>query len=232
MQRARKLAFAAPVLLLLLCAHPASSAADDLKTVLHQLDESAKSFHTASANFKFDNTQTEPVPDTDTWTGIVYYKHDGNELQMAAHIEKRDNQPFPAVYNYSHGLFQYYQENLDQVTRYKGSGNMAGYLMLGFGASGKDLADKFDITYQGQETIDGVRTDKLVLAPKDPSVLRFFQKVTIWIDPTRDVNLKQVFDEGEGLSRVCTYSNIQLNQPIPGRDFTFKTDKKTTYTNQ
>jgi outer membrane lipoprotein-sorting protein len=227
----RKILLAVPALLLLLPVRSAF-AADDLKSVLHQLDEAASNFHTASADFKFDNIQTEPVPDTDVWSGVVYYEHKGNEFRMAAHIQERDNQPFPAVYNYSDGVFQYYQQNLNQVTRYKNNGNLAGYLMTGFGASGKELADKFNITYDGQETIDGVKTDKLEMVPKDPSVLRLFQKVTIWIDPTRDVNLKQVFDEGEGLSRICTYSGIKLNEAIPGSDFTFKTDKKTKYANQ
>ena len=33
--------------------------------------------------------------------------------------------------------------------------------MLGFGASGKELSEKWNITYDGEETLDGVKTDKL-----------------------------------------------------------------------
>ncbi len=230
MRSIRKFAAAAPLALMLFAVRLASAA--DLKSVLHQLDEAAKHFHTASADFKFDNIQTEPVPDTDVWTGVVYYEHNGHEFQMAAHIGQRNNQPYPAIYNYNHGVFEYYDENLNHITRYSNAGNLGGYLMTGFGASGKELGDKFNITYLGQETIDGVVTEKLQMVPKDPKVLRFFSKVTIWIDPTRDVNLKQVFDEGEGLSRVCTYTNIKVDVPVSSDDFTFKTNGKTTVTNQ
>lgn len=94
------------------------------------------------------------------------------------------------------------------------------------------MADKFNITYLGQETLDGVQTDKLQLVAKDPKILRMFPKITVWIDPVRDVSLKMIMDEGQGMSRTSTFSNIQVNRPIPADNFTFKTDKKTTFSNQ
>ena len=230
MQWARKLAFAAPILLLLLCARPAS-AADDLKTVLHQLDEAAKNFHTASAKFEWKTLQTEPVPDTDIKTGTVYYERKGTDLKTAAHIDTDNGHPFRQMYTISQGALKLYDENLNHVTTYHYA-YIASYAMLGFGASGQDFENKFDVTYQGQETIDGVRTDKLQLIPKDPKVLNTFHSITVWIDPVRDVNLKQVFDEGDGMSLVCTYSDIQVNKPVSAEHFTLKTDRKTTYTNQ
>ena len=93
--------------------------------------------------------------------------------------------------------------------------------MLGFGASGKELAEKWNIKYLGTETIDGVKTDKLELVAKDPDVRKNIPKVTIWIDTARAVSLKQVFDEGEGQSYVCHYTNIKVNQPLPADAFTF-----------
>jgi len=230
MQLARKLALTLPLAFLLLPARPVF-AADQLKRVLHQLDEAAKNFHTASADFEFKNIQTEPVPDTDVMTGTVYYQHKGHGFQMAAHIAQENNQPSPKVYTYSSGVFQLYDGRLDQVRKLKDNGSFGSYLMLGFGASGKELQDKWNITYLGEETLNGVKTDKLELIAKDPKVLRLFPSVIIWIDPTRAVNLKQVFDEGEGMTRVCTYSNIQVDRPIPAENFTFKTDRKTTYVN-
>ena len=70
--------------------------------------------------------------------------------------------------------------------------------MLGFGASGTQLEEKWTIKYLGTETIDGVKTDKLELVAKDPDVRKNIPKVTIWLDTSRAVSLKQVFDEGEG----------------------------------
>ena len=76
---------------------------------------------------------------------------------------------------------------------------------------------KWNIKYLGTETIDGIKTDKLELVAKDPAVRKNIPKVTIWLDTARAVSLKQVFDEGEGQSRVCHYTNIKVNQPLPQR---------------
>jgi outer membrane lipoprotein-sorting protein len=101
--------------------------------------------------------------------------------------------------------------------------------MLGFGASGKELQEKWDITYDGPEAVDGVQTAKLELVPKDPAVREKLPKVILWMDTGRAVSLKQYFDEGNGQSRTCHYTNIKLNGPLPKDAFTFKTDSKTSY---
>ena len=201
--------------------------ADDLQTVLHQLDVAAAHFHSTAADFEFDSIQTEPIPDTDIQKGATYYERDAQSFKMAAHITEVNGKPVPKVYMYADGALELFEPMIDQVTRFKKAKQFEGYLLLGFGASGKDLADKWNITYDGQETIDGTKTDKLELVAKDPAVLKNLPKVTIWVDPARGVSLKQVFDEGQGQSRVCHYFNIKVNQPLPGDAFKLKTDKKT-----
>jgi outer membrane lipoprotein-sorting protein len=49
------------------------------------------------------------------------------------------------------------------------------------------------------------------------------------MDLGRAVSLKQYFDEGNGQSRTCHYTNIKLNGSLPRDAFTFKTDSKTSY---
>ncbi|MGH9589514.1 MAG: LolA family protein [Terracidiphilus sp.] len=233
-----KLAVAASILFPLCLPAQSAQAADNsntagkLQQVLQQLDASAKNFHSSSADFEFQNIQTEPVPDTDTMTGSVYFEHRGDAVRMTAHVKQRNGQPYGSVYTYTNGVFQLYDQQLNQVTKYQSSANLAGYISLGFGASGKELQDEYEIAWLGQETIDGVKTDKLQLIPKDQKARNLFPKITIWIDPTRDVNLKQVFDEGQGLSRVCTYSNIRMNRSIPSSDFSFKTNRNTKFNSQ
>ncbi len=46
-------------------------------------------------------------------------------------------------------------------------------------------------------------------------------KVTVWLDTPRAVSLKVVFDEAEGASRVCHYTDIKVNQPLPAGAFSF-----------
>ncbi|MGA7859603.1 MAG: outer membrane lipoprotein-sorting protein [Terracidiphilus sp.] len=228
MHLSRKLALPALFAFLLLPALP-MSAADDLQRVLHQLDVAAAGFHTTSADFEFDSVQTDPFPDTDVQKGQVFYEREGKSFKMAAHIREVNGKPVPKVYTYADGVFKLDEPMIDQVTTFKKAGKFESYVMLGFGASGKDLADKWDIKYLGQEPIDGVKTDKLELVAKDPTVRRNLPKVTIWLDPERGISLKQVFDEGQGQSRTCHYFNIKVNQSLPGDAFKFKTDSKTQF---
>lgn len=235
---ARKHVFALPVLvLLLLPARPSAAAQNsansrELQRVLQQLDAAAKNFRTASADVKIEITQTEPVPNTDTQIGKVYYKHEGSQLQMALRITQQDGRPFEQILTYAKGMAQVYQGSTNQVTQYRNAADIAPYLVMGFGASGREMADKFNITYLGQEKIDGVQTDKLQLIAKDPKALRFFPKIILWIDPARDISLKQFADQGQGMSRTATYSHIEINHSISGSNFTFKTNKNTQVTSQ
>ena len=196
-------------------------AADDLQSVLRQLDLAAARFRSTAADFEFDSIQTEPIPDTDVQKGTADYVRDGKSFKMAAHINEVNGKPVPKVYMYADGALELFEPLVDQVTRFKRAKQFEGYLLLGFGASGKELADKWNITYDGQETIDGIKTDKLELVAKDPAVLKNLPKVTIWLDTARAVSLKQVFDEPDGTTRTCHYTDLKVNQTLPGGAFNF-----------
>lgn len=225
----RKLVIATFIALLL----PVRAAfADDLEGVLRKLDAAAANFQSTTADFEFDSTQTDPVPDTDVQKGTVYYDRKGNAFQMGVHINEVNGKPVPKIITVSGGVFKLYEQLPNQVTTSSKVSKYESYLVLGFGASGKDLQQKWNITYLGSETLSGIKTDKLQLIAKDPQVLKLFPKVVIWIDPSRGVSLKQFFDEGQGQSRTCIYSNIKVNQPLPADAFTFKTDSKTQFINR
>jgi outer membrane lipoprotein-sorting protein len=211
----------------------AAFAADDLQAVLAKLDAAAERFKSTTADFQFDSVQTDPIPDKDVQKGTIYFERTGNSFQMAAHIKEVNGQPVPKIYTYSKGVFKLWEGgNLDKVTTFARASKFESYLMLGFGASGKALAEKWDITYDGPETLDGVKTDKLELVAKDPEVKKNLPKVTVWMDTDRGVSLKQVFDEGPGQYRVSVYFNFKVNTSLPGDAFTFKTDSKTQYINR
>ncbi|MGA8783454.1 MAG: hypothetical protein WB567_22065, partial [Terracidiphilus sp.] len=167
------------------------------------------------------------VPDTDVMTGIVYYQRSGGHFQMAAHAHERGddgvNHPSANTYIFSGGVLRQSDTGkasdaraIDRASKYES------YFMLGFGASGKDLEGLWDVTYLGTEKVDGVTTDKLELIAKDPAVRRDLPKVTLWMDTAHAVSLKQVFDEGDGNSRVSHYTNFKFAQPsLPANAFSF-----------
>jgi outer membrane lipoprotein-sorting protein len=214
---------------LLLIPVPAVFAADDASAVLAKLDEAAARFKSTTADFEFDSILTDPIPDKDVQKGKVYYDRKGSAFQMGIHIEQINGRPVPKTIVVSGGVFKMYDKLQNQVTTSNKASKWEGYLILGFGASGKDLAQKWNIKDLGPETINGIVTEKLELNAKDPEVLKLFPKVTIWIDPDRGVSLKQVFDQGQGQSRICEYKNIRVNEAQPSDAFTFKTDPNAQY---
>ena len=227
----RKLVFAA-IFALLLVPVRAAFAADDLQKVLHQLDVAAVNFKTTSADFEFDSIQTDPIPDKDVQKGTVYYDRRGKDYRMGIHINEVNGKPVAKDVIVAKGVVRLYEHAINQVTTLTKLSQYQSWFMLGFGASGKDLAEKWDIKYLGAETLNGIKTDKLELTPKDPAVRKNLPKVTIWIDPALGVSLKQVFDEGQGQSRVCSYFNIKMNQNLPTDAFALKTNHETHYVNR
>jgi outer membrane lipoprotein-sorting protein len=226
------LAFAASIVLILLAGRTAL-AAEDVNSVLSKLDAASANFHTTSADVEFNTAQTDPVPDTDVQKGNVYYQRNRSNFQMGVHIATDQGQPAPKVIVCcAGGSIKLYEKGQDQVTTLSKLSQYESWFMLGFGASGKELAQKWDIAYDGAETIDGVQTAKLEMVPKDPTVKKNLPKVILWMDTSRAISLKQYFDEGQGQSRTAHYTNVKVNQPLPKDAFTFKTDKKTTYSNR
>ena len=207
-------------------------AAGDLKASLAKLDAAATRFKSAEADFVVESVQTDPIPDTETQKGVAYYERRGNTFQMAAHITDVNGKKVPKMYVFSGGKLRLDEPLIDQVTTITKAGQYESYVMMGFGASGKELADKWEITDDGPESVNGVNTEKLELVAKDPNVRKNLPKVILWVDLDRGVSEKVYFDLGQGQSRTATYSNIKINQRLPGDAFTLKTDSKTQYINR
>jgi outer membrane lipoprotein-sorting protein len=235
MHKASKSVALALIAILLFTTRPvvaAPAAPDEKEKVLRRLDEAAKNFRSTSADFEFDSITTEPVLDKDVQKGTVYYERKGSAFQMGVHIREENGKPVPKVYTVSGGVFKLYEPLIDQVTTLSKLSKYESYLQMGFGASGKDLEQKWEIKYLGPETLDGVRTEKLELVAKDPEVRKNLSNVTVWIDPERAVSLKLILNFSATEYKVCVYFNIKVNQPLPAGAFTFKTDSKTTYVNR
>lgn len=229
-----RLFFAAVLISALSAMMPARAfASGNLKATLARLDAAAANFHSTTADFEFTSTQTDPVPDTDVQKGIVHYQRTGSNFQMGLHINDVNGEKAPKVIVCCQkGTVQLFDEKMNHVTVLNKLSQYQDWFMMGFGASGKELAEKFDITDDGVETVDGVKTEKLELIPKDPAVRRNVAKITLWMDLDLGVSRKQLFNEDPSHYRVCTYSNIQMNKGLPKDAFTFKTNKQTTSSNQ
>ncbi len=186
----------------------------DTTKVLAQMDAASAKFQSTQADFKWDVLQSV-VNEHDIQSGTIYFERHGSTTSMAAYIK----QPAAKAVFYDGTTLTLVQPDIKQETLFRASGQYESFLTLGFGGSGKDLETNWTVTCQGMETIDGTQTAKLELKPKQANVADMFSHVTVWIDPTRSLGLKQIFYEPSGDNRTATYTNIKYNAKIPADMF-------------
>src|SRR5512133_1603592 len=184
----------------------------NLEGILSDMDKAAAGFKGAQADFVWDQF-SKVVNDHDFQKGVIYYRVAGKEVQMAADIKE----PAKKYVLFTGGKVDVYQPDIEQVTEYsagKNKSDFESFLVLGFGGRGHDLQKSFDVTYAGEETVDGVKAAKLSLTPKTQKVKNMFSHILLWIDPTRGISVQQEFMEPSGDYRLAKYSNIKINQKI------------------
>jgi outer membrane lipoprotein-sorting protein len=197
----------------------------NLEAVLTQLDKSAANFRSAEADFVWDQYQAI-VQEHDLQKGRVYFVRREKDTHMAADITVPDRKEVV----FTSGRVRLYQPKIDQVTEYEAGNNreeVESFMVLGFGGSGHDLLKSFEVKYLGDEVVDNVKTYKLELTPRAEKVRNMFTRFVLWVDPQRDVSLKQQAFEPSGDYRIATYSNIKLNEKIPDDVFKLHTTSKT-----
>jgi outer membrane lipoprotein-sorting protein len=204
----------------------------DVSKVISQLNTAAAKFVSAQADFVWDEYQVA-VQDHDVQKGTIYIQRKKGATWTAAYFTQQNGKDAhkTVIYDGDNGEVDYYVPEIKQITIMRAGANKGqweSFLTLGFGGSGADLEANWKVGLQGTETIDGVSVAKLDLVPKQQSVLNMFAHVTIWIDPTRGISLKQIFYEPSGDYRTATYTNIRYNQPIKGDVFHIKAAPGTT----
>jgi outer membrane lipoprotein-sorting protein len=201
--------------------------APSLESVLKTMDTAAANFHTTQADFVWDQYQ-KVVDEHDLQKGTVYFRRTGKEIEMMAEIKEPDTK----FVLYKDGKLQVYQPKIEQVIMYPTSGNrneIESYLVLGFGGSGEDLKKSFDVSYLGEESVEGVATAKLQLIPKSEKFRNNISKILLWIDLSRGISVQQQFFQSQDDYRLAKYSSVQLKAKIGNDVFQLKTTNKTQF---
>jgi outer membrane lipoprotein-sorting protein len=200
--------------------------AGHLDEVLRQMDAASLKFQSAEATFQWDLYE-KVVQQTTTQKGTIYFKKDGGKTVMGARVTS----PSIKILEYRNGVLTLFDPGTDHETIITPKGNQAqmeSFLTLGFGGSGKEMAKAWTISDLGDEVVNGVQTAKLDLVPKDPAVRNNCTHMTIWVDATRGITLKQSFYMPSDDYRTAVYSDIKYNQGVDTKPYQIKTDSKTT----
>src|SRR5947209_7400267 len=202
-----------------------AAASGDLATVLAKMNQSSKGFKSAQGDFEFQSYQ-KLTNDTDTQKGRIYFRKTGKGVDAAFDI----GGPAPKQVVYKDGILRIYEKKINQVTERnvgKNKSDVEAFLSLGFGASGDELQRDYAVKMDDWEMGDGVKTAKLDLTPRKEKVRQTYDRIILWIDPDRDVLLKQQFFELSGDYRVAHYTNMKLNEKIPDNVFHLDTNGNT-----
>jgi outer membrane lipoprotein-sorting protein len=220
----------------------AQAKAAGLPAILAEMNAASAKFTSAQADLR-QELFTRAIHDTETSSGQIYFLRKGGATQMGMKMMAPDAAAGAAavkIVQFKDGVLQVLNTGTSQVDQFPATGknltNTETAMTLGFGGSGTDLQKAWTITDQGSEKMDEggkqVEVEKLDLIPKDQGIRNIYSHITIWVDPVRDVSLKQVsFDASSGDTRTVIYSNIRLNQTVDAAPFAIKCKGKCAVVN-
>jgi len=205
---------AAALLCVLLAA--ASLAAEDVPTILARMDEASLAFKAMTADVE-TTTFTKVIDDTTVQNGkltMQRLKGKGTRaiLDFSAEKDSRVIYLFNNTVRFYYPKLKLYQD----IDVGKSSDVLNQFLLLGFGSSGKELMNNYQITSAGSENIAGRATTKLSLEPKSANAKETLIKVDVWIPQGEAYPIQQQFFKPSGNYVTVLYSNFRLNPPIKG----------------
>ena len=185
-----------------------------LEGVLRQLDETAKDFHSLSADVERTKV-TVVVNDRSTETGTILVRGDKMVLDLKAPDARTILRTGDSLYIYTPGLKRVEEYNLG-----KNRALVDQFLLLGFGTEGKQLEKGYLVALLKEDKIDDRKTIELELTPKSQGVRNQIAKIQIWLDESSWLPVQQEFYEaGSGDYSIVKYSKVVRNAGIPESEF-------------
>jgi outer membrane lipoprotein-sorting protein len=212
-----------PLLLILL-------AADPLPGILAKMDAASATFKGAKADLK-RITYNAAVDINNEVSGTMVLKRAApHDIRTLVHLTAPDEQQLFL----GNGVADIYYPRPNTIQERK-IGKLQSlfeqYYLLAFGASGKDLAANYDVSYVGTETLGGESTVHLLLIPKSAEVKKNFTKIELWLTEAKAIPKQLKLTTPSKDSTTFVYSNVILNPKISDSDLKLVTKKgvKTEY---
>jgi outer membrane lipoprotein-sorting protein len=84
-------------------------------------------------------------------------------------------------------------------------------LLLGFGATSKELKQSYDVSWAGAQAVDGQPTGHLKLVPKPPDPSQKMSGAELWISASQGLPVQQKILFSNGDYWLVKYSDIKMN---------------------
>ncbi len=116
---------------------------------------------------------------------------------------------------------------MDSIDVKKYSSAIRDGLMLGFGTSGKDVRNGYEVKEAVPEMIGSRRTTRIELIPKDKKAKDLAEKIELWIPEGEANPIQAKTTEPSGDYEMFEYSNVKLlKPPLKDADFDFEADQR------
>lgn len=106
----------------------------------------------------------------------------------------------------------------------KNRGLVDQFMLLGFGSNSAELKNAYSITLGGADSINGEKTTRIVLVPKDREVLAHVKRCELWISD-KGWTVQQKFHTGGGDYQLSTYTHMNPNPIIADKDLKLELPK-------
>jgi outer membrane lipoprotein-sorting protein len=214
------LALCLPAALLLA---PASSAAS-LDDVMARLDKSAASFRGLTASLKVVS-YTALVKETTEESGrISILRPKPKDMRMLVEF----TQPSARAVAFEGRKVQMYYPKLQVVREYdlgKQGSLVDQYLLLGFGTSSADLKKSYSLKYGGEESINGVKADRLELTPLGGEAVKHVRMFEIWVSQQDGIVMQQKLHQPSRDYMLFSYSDMKVNPALTAESVRLKVPK-------
>jgi outer membrane lipoprotein-sorting protein len=191
-----------------------------LDAVMARIDEASVGFRSLTANVrKLSHTDVVSVDEVSSGT-VQMKRYKAQDTRVCFHSVAPEEEIDLIAGN---KFFQYKpKSNVAQeaeLGKYRGLVDQ--FMLLGFGSNSAQIRNAYSVTLGGADSVNGERTTRIVLVPKDREAQKKIPKCELWVS-AKGLVLQQKFYQGGGDYFLATYSSIVLNPAIA--DSAFKID--------
>jgi outer membrane lipoprotein-sorting protein len=202
----------------------ASARAESADDILKRWDVAAKDFHGFSADLR-QTSYTKVVNHKSTQTAV--YRLERTDKGVFGIVRYKEE---PHTIHFAGNTIEEYQPVANELRTFdikKYSSAIRDGLMLGFGKSGKDVRNEYEVKAAVPEMIGSRRTTRIELIPKEKNARDFAEKIELWIPEGEANPIQSKTTEPSGDYEMFEYSNVKLlKPPLKESDFDFDPDQK------
>ena len=193
---------------------------DSLEDVLGRMDAAAKEFKSYSTDVKrLDYTKI--IDEKDETSGTMRLRRDKNGVSGVMKFTSGQDSYTLGI---SGGTVKKYLPKANEVQIYnvrKSAVTLDQFLLLGFDTTREELLRDYDVTLVGLDKVGSVDTTRILLKPKSAETLKLVKTIELWFPNGKGYPIQQKGTEPSGNYKLATFSNQQVNPPLPPSAFEF-----------